>query len=428
MLDYYPLLRRFLFRLQPETALSITIGALRLASTLGTITLGTIPFRSKRDDPILACRVWGCNFDNPIGLAAGLDKDAKVVDGALSLGFGFVEVGAVTPQPQLGNTERPRLFRLVEDEAIINRFGFPNEGLEKVCARLQRRRTARGKHRGIIGANIGVNDPPEDTALALENALLDFVRGVKALANLVNYLVINVSCPNTPSLRALQQPSELAKVIDRVMAARAEVSRDAEPPLLIKIDPDLDEENKVGIAKVALDRMIDGLIVSNTTKKRPETLKSRDRGVRGGLSGRPLFARSTEVLGEMYRLTEGRIPLIGLGGVASGRDAYTKIRSGASLVQLYTALVYQGPSLVQRIKKELAQLLREDGFSRIEDAVGADVPLKARQDPKEVRAAAPLRVPVKQDDPVAGELVSSSFSSVQSRTRGIVTSGSATDS
>ncbi len=276
----------------------------------------------------------------------------------LGFGFGFVEVGTITPRPQPGNP-KPRLYRLVEDQALINRFGFNSEGLPAVAARLRARR---GKG-GIVGANIGKNRDTQDD-------IGDYVQGVAMLAPLADYLTINVSSPNTPGLRNLQRKSTLQRLVERVMAARqASVSRDP-PPLLLKIAPDLTQEERADIAQVALASGIDGLIVANATVARPPTLRSRHAPEPGGLTGPVLFGPSTALLAEMYRLTHGKLVLVGTGGIASGADAYAKIRAGASLVQLYTALVYHGPGLVERIKRDLAVLLVRDGYSSVAAAVG----------------------------------------------------------
>ncbi len=340
-----PLLRA----LPPETAHRMTIRAL---------AAGLAPKRAAIDPPSLAVTLWKRHFPNPVGLAAGFDKDAEVCDAMLGFGFGFVEAGTVTPRPQPGNPP-PRLFRLSEDAALINRFGFNSEGLPAVAARL-RARAGRG---GIVGANIGKNRDTQD-------AIGDYVQGVAMLAPLSDYLTINVSSPNTPGLRNLQRKSMLSRLVDRVMAARqATVSRDA-PPLLIKIAPDLTSEERRDIALVALASGIDGIIISNCTVARPATLKSVHAPEPGGLSGPVLFGPATELLAEMYRLTGGKLPLVGTGGISSGEDAYTKIRAGASLVQLYTALVYHGPGLVERIKRDLAQLLARDGYPSVAAAVG----------------------------------------------------------
>ena len=336
--------------LPPERAHRATIWLLRRGLVM--------PARGP-DDAILATRVLGLDFPNPIGLAAGFDKDAEAADALFALGFGFVEIGTVTPEPQPGNA-RPRLFRLAEDRALINRLGFNSRGLAATVWRL----AARDRGRGILGANLGMNK--ESRAAAA-----DYRRGVTALAAHADYLAINVSSPNTPGLRALQGRDSLDALIAAVQQARAEAGT-ARPPILLKIAPDLAPEDCRDIVQVALSRGLDGLIVGNTTLSRPATLKSRHRGEAGGLSGPPLMALSTRVLAEMYRLSEGRIPIVGVGGVASGADAYAKIRAGASLVQLYTALVYAGPSLIARIKSELAGLLRGDGFRAVAEAVGAD--------------------------------------------------------
>ncbi len=346
-MDLYSLTGPLLRLLPPEAAHRLAIRALRLG-------LGRP--RPAADDPVLGIRLWGLDFPNPLGIAAGFDKNAEVPDALLDLGFGFVEIGTVTPRPQAGNP-KPRLFRLVEDEALINRLGFNNEGLPAVRRRLARR----GRGSGIVGANLGRNRDSEDAAA-------DYVAGVEGLAGLVDYLVINVSSPNTPGLRALQGRAAL----DDLLAAVGDARRESRPPLLLKVAPDLSPEDRRDIATVALARGVDGLIVSNTTVARPPGLKSRHRGEEGGLSGRPLFPLATEVLRDLYRLTEGRIPLIGVGGIFDGRDALAKIRAGAALVQIYTGLVYRGPGAVSEIKRELAALLRAEGFGRLEEAIGAD--------------------------------------------------------
>jgi len=353
-LDAFSLCGPLLRRLDPETAHRLTLWALEH---------GLAPRRPADDDPILASTLWGLAFHNPLGLAAGFDKDARAMAALLGIGLGFVEVGSVTPRPQPGNP-RPRIFRLPEDGAVINRLGFNNAGLEAARARLQAFRqagTTARRPRGPVGVNLGKN---KDTA----DAASDYVLGAAALGPLADYLVVNVSSPNTPGLRALQGRAELEALLGRVMAA---LPRPA-PPLLVKIAPDLTAEDKADIAAVSLALGVSGLIATNTTIARPAELRGAARGEAGGLSGRPLFAPSTAVLGDLYRLTEGRIPLIGVGGVASGADAYRKIRAGASLVQLYTGLIYGGPALVQSIKAELARLLRQDGFDSVAAAVGAD--------------------------------------------------------
>ena len=308
-------------------------------------------------DPRLGVRAFGRDFPNPIGLAAGFDKNAEVPDAMLSFGFGFVECGTVTPRPQRGNP-RPRLFRLSEDRAVINRMGFNNDGIDAVAARLERR-----KRNGIVGINIGAN---KDSADRIEDYRIAFAR----LAPLADYVTINVSSPNTPGLRGLQNRDELTALLSRIVLERSRLGLSL--PLLLKIAPDLDAIALDDIAAVATAAGIEGMIVSNTTIKRPPSLKSAFASQTGGLSGAPLLAPSTEILREMYARVGGKLVLVGAGGVGSGEDAYRKIRAGATLVQLYTALAYEGPDLVERIKRELLACLARDGFSRVEDAVGAD--------------------------------------------------------
>ncbi|MEX0752953.1 MAG: quinone-dependent dihydroorotate dehydrogenase [Xanthobacteraceae bacterium] len=359
-MDLYPFARPFLRCLEPEAAHRLTIAALKL---------GLVPGARPPDDPILACNVFGLSFPNPIGLAAGFDKNAEVPDAMLALGFGFVEAGTVTPRPQPGNPGK-RLFRLDEDEAVINRLGFNNQGLAAFTERLAQRKHA--GRRGILGANVGKN---RDTA----DAAADYVAGIEALCGLADYLVVNLSSPNTPGLRALQARDEMDKLLARAMEARRRAAPDRmrPPPILAKVGPDLSDNELRDIAEVALKNGIDGLIVGNTTLERPPHLRGRDRNAAGGLSGRPLMAPSTACLAAMYRYVNGAIPIIGCGGVASGADAYVKIRAGASLVQLYSALVFHGPALVEEIKRDLAARLRADGFKSVADAVGADNKISA---------------------------------------------------
>jgi dihydroorotate dehydrogenase len=359
--DYYAIAGRLIRLLDAERAHRLTIAALRrgLVPRAGRVPAAGVD---------LSVALWGLRFTNPLGLAAGFDKNAEVADAMLALGFGFVEVGTLTPAPQPGNPP-PRLFRLPEDAAVINRFGFNNQGVEAAAGRLAwRRRAGRPDSEsggGIVGGNVGPNKDAADPAAACADA-------VAALAPLVDYLVVNVSSPNTPGLRALQRRGDLLRLLERVRAARDAAAAGGRTPLLVKVAPDLTADERADIAEVVLASGIDGLIATNTTVERPAGLVSRHRSEAGGLSGRPLFEKSTAVLADFYRLAGGRLPLIGVGGIASGADAYAKIRAGASLVQLYTALVYHGPGLVGRIARELAELLRRDGFSSVEQAVGAD--------------------------------------------------------
>ncbi|HEY6335606.1 MAG TPA: quinone-dependent dihydroorotate dehydrogenase [Alphaproteobacteria bacterium] len=349
MADFWHLATTCLRLLPPERAHGTAIWALK--SSL-------VPRQSGHDDPILRTNVFGLDFVNPIGLAAGFDKNAEVPDAMLALGFGFVEIGTVTPRPQRGNP-RPRLFRLSANRALINRLGFNNEGLDTVGRRLALR--GRG---GIVGANLGKNKDSVD-------AEADYRLGVAALAEHADYLVVNVSSPNTPGLRALQGKEPLDALIAAVQAARANATGTNRPPILLKIAPDMTADDCRDIASVALARGLDGLIVGNTTISRPPGIASARRSEAGGLSGRPLYPLASRVVAEMSRLTEARIPIVGVGGIASGGDAYDMIRRGASLVQLYTALVFDGPTLLNRIKTEIAAQLRHDGFKSVAEAVGA---------------------------------------------------------
>lgn len=351
MFDYFKLAGPLVRFFDPETAHGLTIRALRM---------GLVPPQPRVTAPSLEMVLWGLRFPNPVGLAAGFDKNAEVPDAMLRQGFGFVEIGSVTPRPQPGNP-KPRMFRLSEDRAVINRMGFNNEGMDAVARRLEARARI-----GIVGANLGKNKDTEDAAA-------DYEKGAAKLAPLADYVVINVSSPNTPGLRSLQGRDQLEGLVGRTRAALDKaVPEGKRPPLLLKIAPDLNDEDLADIAAVALAGGLDGLIVSNTTIARPDWLQSDHAKETGGLSGAPLFVPATAILSRMYVLTEGKLPIIGVGGIASGGDAYAKIRAGASLVQLYSALVYAGPGLVTRINRELIALLKRDGFACIADAVGAD--------------------------------------------------------
>ena len=339
--------------LPPETAHNFTLRALKW---------GMGPRDRTPDDPVLATSVWGLDFRNPVGLSAGFDKGAEVPDAMLAAGFGFVEAGTVTPLPQPGNP-RPRVFRLSEDRAVINRLGFNGDGLAAYTGRIAKR----GPGLGPFGANLGKNKDTEDGAS-------DYEICIEAVAPYADYLVINVSSPNTPGLRNMQGRAILADLFERVLRARARAVPEAadRPPMIVKIAPDLDEGEKADIAAVVMEAGIDGMTVANTTVSRPATLTDPQRNESGGLSGAPVYAAALEMVGDMYRRTEGRIPIIGSGGISSGAEAYAMIRAGASLVQFYTAMIFQGPALVPRMKADLAALLKRDGFSRISDAVGAD--------------------------------------------------------
>jgi dihydroorotate dehydrogenase len=355
----YAALAPILRALDPETAHALTIRALRLAP----------PRPAPADDPILATSVWGRRFPNPIGLAAGFDKQAEALAPLAALGFGFVEAGGVTPRPQPGNP-RPRAFRLPADRAVINRYGFNSVGLDTFARRLAAFRAAGpsvASAAAPVGVNLGKNKDSADAAA-------DYAAGARRLAPLADFLVVNVSSPNTPGLRALQGRAELAAIAAAARGAMRTAMQGAgaaPPPLLVKVAPDLAEADIADVAALALEGAFDGVIVSNTTVVRPSSLVGRHRGEAGGLSGAPLKPLALAALRAMRRLTSGRVPLVGCGGIASGADAYERIRAGAALVQLYTALVYSGPGLVGRIKRDLAALLRRDGFANVAAAVGA---------------------------------------------------------
>ena len=361
-------LRGLIFRAEPLTDIhSALLPVLRLLppeaahrATIRALAWGLGPRDRTPDDPVLATSVWGLNFRNPVGLSAGFDKGAEVPDAMLAAGFGFVEAGTVTPLPQPGNP-KPRMFRLTADRAAINRLGFNGAGLAPYVGRISHRKPGLGP----FGANVGKNKTTEDGAA-------DYEIGIEAVAPYADYLVTNISSPNTPGLRSMQGREILADLLDRVLKARARAVPDAarRPPLIVKIAPDLDEGERADIAAVVLDAGIDGLTVANTTVARPSHMTDPERDEAGGLSGAPLFPIALEIVGDMYRRTEGRIPIIGCGGIASGADAYAMIRAGASLVQLYTALVFHGPALIPRIKADLAELLKRGGFSSVADAVG----------------------------------------------------------
>ncbi|MFM9864758.1 MAG: quinone-dependent dihydroorotate dehydrogenase [Micropepsaceae bacterium] len=336
-------------RLNPEFAHTLTINAL---SRVHDAT-------PEPDDPRLRVQALGLDFPNPIGLAAGFDKNAAATEAMLSFGFGFVEAGTVTPRPQEGNP-KPRIFRLREDRAIVNRLGFNNEGLQAARERLTR---LQGRP-GIRGINIGANKDTNDR-------IADYVTGLKELGPFASYVTVNISSPNTPGLRGLQNKTELQTLLTALGETKSKLARKI--PMLVKIAPDLDDHACADIAELALAHKLDGLIVSNTTIARPSTLKNRHANETGGLSGAPLFVRSTAVLRQVRRLTQGKLTLIGVGGISSGADAFAKIKAGATLVQLYTALTFEGAGLVTRIKRELLDLLEREQFGSVAEAIGRDV-------------------------------------------------------
>ena len=343
-----PLLRWF----DPEDAHRLALHGLKLLP----------PARPRPDDEKLSVRAFGLNFPNPIGMAAGFDKNGEVTDAVLRLGFGFVEVGTVTPRPQSGNP-RPRIFRLERDEAIINRLGFNNDGAAVVLRRL----AGRAHLGGIIGVNVGANKDSADRTA-------DYVTLIETFAPVASYFTVNVSSPNTPGLRNLQQASALDDLLARVIDARERVRKNAgDSPVLLKIAPDLSLTELDDVVHIARSRRVDGMIVGNTTLGRPSTLREQGRAKEGGgLSGRPLFRLSTRMVAETYVRAEGAFPLVGVGGIDSGGGALTKIRAGASLIQLYSSLVYKGLGLVEEIKSDLSSTLLRTGRDSLSEIVGAD--------------------------------------------------------
>jgi dihydroorotate dehydrogenase len=340
----YRLLRPTLFALDPE-----------LAHGLAMASLKAMPRRRAAMDGPLSVRVAGLAFPNPLGMAAGFDKDGEAADALLGLGFGFAEVGSITPRPQVGNP-RPRLFRLAEDRAVINRMGFNNGGAPGAAARLAARRS-RG---GIVGINIGANKDSTDR-------IADYAHMTRIMASLASYLAVNISSPNTPGLRSLQDEGALTALLDAVLDARGAGG----PPVFLKVAPDLAPADIDAIARIAIDKALGALIVSNTTIARPP-LKSRHADEAGGLSGAPLRDLALARLRDFHRATGGALPLIGVGGIASAEDAWQRIRAGASLVQLYSAMVYEGPGIARRIVRGLETLIRRYGFGSVAEAVGSE--------------------------------------------------------
>ena len=344
-MSFYSFLRSLLFLLDPEIAHRITINYLKMV-------------RSKKPESynVLRSNVFGLNFPNPVGIAAGFDKNAEVAENLINLGFGFSEVGTVTPNPQPGNP-KPRIFRLKDDEAIINRLGFNSDGFDQVKTRL-------GKiNDSIVGVNIGANKDSKDFSE-------DYIRGIKFFSTLASYITINISSPNTPGLRKLEVLENLDVLLDKINNLHKEDLL-IKIPILLKISPDLEYDNLKYLCDKVLSSEIDGLIISNTTVARNSITSKLAQ--EGGLSGRPLFKSSTLQLRKVYKYTNGEIPLVGVGGIDSAEKAYEKIKNGASLVQLYTGLVYNGPKLIKNINKDLSILIEKDGYNNISEAIGVEV-------------------------------------------------------
>ena len=340
--------------LPPELAHSFSIQALKYLN----LKFDNI------NDPILSQHILGLDFPNPIGLAAGFDKNAEVISSMFSLGFGFIEVGTITPLPQNGNP-KPRVFRLEEDKGIINSLGFNNKGILKAKKNLIKFKSSSNKNR-IVGVNLGINKNSTDS-------INDYLFGIESFCNLANYITINISSPNTVGLRDLQLRGKIENLIKQVVLKREKIDSLTKIPIFIKLSPDLNDDQLRDIALISLANNIDGLIITNTTINRPNNLLSKNKNFKGGLSGKPLFQASNKILKKMYNLTNGQIILIGVGGISSGSDCYEKIKSGASLIQLYSALTFSGPSLISKIKKELVDLIKTDGYKNISELIGKSV-------------------------------------------------------
>jgi dihydroorotate dehydrogenase len=353
MMNLYNLARPLLFQFDPEDAHGLTLKAMKA---------GLVPSCAPVVDPALEQTLWGLKFPNPVGLSAGFDKEAAVIGPALKLGFGFVEAGTVTPKPQEGNP-RPRVFRDPANEAVINRMGFPGTGMGVFKDNIEKFLSQKDKPAGVVGINIGMNKGQTEPAK-------DYATLIRMLAPMADYLTINISSPNTPGLRDLQSREPLLELMAAVMDERKKSCGDHPPPVLLKLAPDLDEARQEELAAAAIESKIDGLILTNTTLDRPEFLPEKFRTEKGGLSGKPLTEKSTKVIHNFYHLTKGAVPIVGVGGISSGADAYAKIRAGASLVQIYSALVFKGPGLVGAVNRELLALLKRDGFTHISQATG----------------------------------------------------------
>jgi dihydroorotate dehydrogenase len=352
--------QKLLLALDPERAHDLT---------LKTIELGVYPRMSGSDHPHLRQTVFGLDFPNPIGIAPGFDKNARVPRQLLDMGFGFVEVGTLTPRPQPGNPS-PRVFRSIEDRAVVNRLGFNNEGQEAALKRL------RPKPRGIVGVNLGANKDSADR-------IADYVEGITRMAPVADYFTVNISSPNTPGLRDLQAPRKLGDLLDKVQAARKALGPKA-PPLLVKLAPDLADADLPEVVGVIQDSGADGVVISNTTLARDGVRDATLLREAGGLSGRPAFLRSTRMLARVYRITQGKLPLIGIGGIDSGQSALDKIEAGASLIQLYTGLVFEGPGLIDDIKKTLVATMDDDKSNRFSPLIGRRADYWADQELPEV--------------------------------------------
>ncbi len=362
MLDLYPFIRPLLFTMSAERAHHLTLCAMKM---------GVFPKIRSVHDPALEVNLWGLKFSNPVGLSAGFDKNGEVIGQSFSLGFGFIEAGTVTPKPQDGNLP-PRIFRDVPNNAIINRMGFPNKGMDVFKANVSKFLSARPRPDGVVGINIGMNKTQKDPAK-------DYCLLIRVLGPMADYLAVNISSPNTPGLRDLQRKEPLTELLSALMEERKKSCGDHPPPLLVKLAPDLEEDQQGEIAAALMNAKIDGIILSNTTLARPDYLNGEFASEAGGLSGAPLTDRSTDIIRNFYRLTKGSIPIVGVGGISNGDEAYAKIKAGASLLQLYSSLAFQGPAVASCINKKLLCNIKADGYDNIAQAVGADVQIRGKK-------------------------------------------------
>lgn len=354
MIDLYSLLRPLLFKIDPEKAHGLTLTAMKM---------GLTPKAKTIKNPALEQSLFDLKFPNPVGLSAGFDKNAEVIGPSFHMGFGFVEVGTVTPKQQEGNA-RPRIFRDPKNEAVINRMGFPNGGVNAFKDNLEKFLAEPNKPNGVVGLNIGMNKTQTEPAK-------DYGTLIKMLAPMADYLTVNISSPNTPGLRDLQKREPLLEILEHIMDERQKACRVHTPPLFVKLAPDLSEDQQEELAQTLIDGKVDGVILGNTTLDRPEYLPEKFRAEKGGLSGPPLTQKSTEIISNFYKITAGKLPIIGVGGISNGAQAYEKIKAGACLVQVYSALIFKGPALIDQINSELLDLLKHDGYQHISEAIGA---------------------------------------------------------
>lgn len=352
-MSLYKTISPLLFNIKPETAHSLTLKAMRL---------GAMPKYKSINTPALEQTICGLKFPNPVGLAAGFDKNAEVIAPSFHLGFGFVEVGTVTPKPQDGNP-KPRIFRAPEHKAVINRMGFPNEGMEVFKDNLEKFLSQKARPTGVVGLNIGMNKNQKEP-------VKDYCTLIRMLAPMADYLTINISSPNTPGLRNLQKREPLIELLEAVKNERQKACRTDQPPLFVKLAPDLDDEQIKELSETLIEGGVDGVILTNTTLDRPNYLPKDFREEKGGLSGQPVTEKSTNTIRKFYAYLKGHMPIIGIGGISNAQQAYEKIKAGASLVQLYTGLIYEGPAIATNINSDLAQLIEKDGYKNISEAIG----------------------------------------------------------